>query len=70
MISYNDYINFLLYKYVSKCHTRTKHADIKYQSIKHLKEECRINLEYCPRKDMTADILTKVLLNLPNIEMI
>lgn len=44
-----------------KRQSRTKHIDIKIHSIKHLRDTGIIDLEYCPTKMMTADLLTKPL---------
>lgn len=38
---------------------RTKHTDIEFHTIKHLKEEGIIDIQYCSSKLMTPDILTK-----------
>lgn len=38
---------------------KTKHIDIKFFSVKHLKETGIIDLEYCPSKLMTVDVLIK-----------
>ena len=40
----------------------TKHIDIWFHYIHQTVEKGAINLIYCPTDDMTADILTKVLL--------
>jgi hypothetical protein len=38
---------------------RTKHLQVRFQFIKELIEQKRLEIVYCPTKDMTADILTK-----------
>jgi hypothetical protein len=40
-------------------HSRTKHIDIQYHFIREKVELGVINLEYCPTKQMVADVLTK-----------
>lgn len=42
-------------------HGRTKHIDIKFHFVRSQVENGNIELEYCPSKDMVADILTKSL---------
>ncbi|GBN11147.1 Retrovirus-related Pol polyprotein from transposon TNT 1-94 [Araneus ventricosus] len=44
-----------------KYHSRTKHIDVKFHHIRHLRETGIIELEYCQSKEMTADILKKPL---------
>ncbi|GBN19276.1 Copia protein [Araneus ventricosus] len=44
-----------------KHQSRTKHIDVKFHHIRHLRETGMIELEYCQSKEMTADILTKPL---------
>ncbi|GBM94622.1 Retrovirus-related Pol polyprotein from transposon TNT 1-94 [Araneus ventricosus] len=44
-----------------KHHSRTKHIDVKFHHIRHLRETGMIELEYCQSKEMTADNLTKPL---------
>ena len=44
-------------------HAQTKHIDIRYHFIRFIVQNGSINLIYCPTEDMTADILTKALLN-------
>ena len=44
-----------------RLHGRMKHVDIRYNYISEKVEEKKIVLEYCPTKDMVADILTKAL---------
>ena len=46
----------------SHYHTCTKHIDIQYHFICYIVEAGTIKLVYCPTDDMTADMLTKVLL--------
>jgi hypothetical protein len=43
-------------------HARTKHIDIQYHFIQQTISDKHIKIKYCPTDDMTADILTKVLL--------
>ena len=45
-------------------HAQTKHIDIRYHFIHFEVQNKSINLVYCSTDDMTADILTKVLLNI------
>ena len=40
-------------------HSRTKHIDIRYHYIRETVAEGTVVLQYCPTKDMMADILTK-----------
>ena len=40
---------------------RTKHIDIRYHIIRQVLNSDSVTLEYCPTKDMVADILTKAL---------
>ena len=42
-------------------HARTKHIDVCYHFIHQVAESGAIKLEYCPTKDMVADLLTKAL---------
>jgi hypothetical protein len=42
-------------------HSRTKHIDVCYYYIKELVIGGKVTVDYCPTKDMTADILTKPL---------
>ena len=42
-------------------HKRTKHIDTRIHFVRNLIENNIINVEYCPTKDMVADILTKSL---------
>ena len=43
-------------------HARTKHIDIRYHYVREAVQNQKvINLNYCPTKNMTADILTKPL---------
>ena len=42
-------------------HPRTKHISIKYHFIREAVEKTKIMLQYCPTKEMLADILTKAL---------
>lgn len=42
-------------------HPRTKHIDIKYHFIREAVEKNEIALQYCPTKEMLADMLTKAL---------
>lgn len=42
-------------------HKRTKHIDIRYHFIREKVQDGTIVLEYCPTKEMVADILTKAL---------
>ncbi|GBN11222.1 Retrovirus-related Pol polyprotein from transposon TNT 1-94 [Araneus ventricosus] len=44
-----------------KHHSRTKHIDVKFHNIRHLRETGMIELEHYQSKEMTADILTKPL---------
>uniref|UniRef100_A0AAV1TTF0 Copia protein n=1 Tax=Peronospora matthiolae TaxID=2874970 RepID=A0AAV1TTF0_9STRA len=40
-------------------HKRTKHIDIRYHFAREKVAEGQVVLEYCPTKDMKADIMTK-----------
>ena len=40
-------------------HARTKHIDIQYHFIREKVDEGVIQLQYCPTKEMVADVLTK-----------
>ena len=40
-------------------HARTKHIDIQYHFIREKAEGGVIQLQYCPTKEMVADVLTK-----------
>ena len=40
-------------------HNRTKHIDIKYHYVREKVLDTTIELQYCPTRDMIADILTK-----------
>ena len=40
-------------------HARTKHIDIQYHFIREKVEAGIIQLQYCPTKEMVADVLTK-----------
>ena len=42
-------------------HSRTKHIDIRYHYIRECVRNGQIELRYCPKNDMKADILTKPL---------
>ena len=42
-------------------HSQTKHIDIRYHYIRETVAEGTVMLQYCPTKDMVADILTKPL---------
>ena len=42
-------------------HTRTKHIDIRYHYVREALAEGTINVQYCPKEIMVADILTKPL---------
>jgi len=42
-------------------HAQTKHIDIRYHFIQWIIEEGKIQLIYCPTKDMIADVFTKAL---------
>ena len=42
-------------------HARTKHIDIRHHFIREAINKGKINLKYCPTKEMIADILTKPL---------
>ena len=42
-------------------HSRTKHIDIRYHYIRETVAEGTVTLQYCPTKDMTADVFTKPL---------
>ena len=44
-------------------HARTKHIDIRYHFIRYIIEAETVKLIYCPTDKMTADTLTKALLN-------
>lgn len=44
-----------------KCGARTKHIDVCYHQLRHLREQGIINIQYCPSEQMTADVLTKPL---------
>ena len=38
---------------------RSKHIDIRYHFVRSVLEEGKINIVYCPTKDMVADVMTK-----------
>lgn len=40
-------------------HGRAKHVDIKFHYVRELVERETVKLEYCPSKEMVADLLTK-----------
>lgn len=40
-------------------HKRTKHIDIRYHFVREKVEDGQVVLEYCPTKDMKADMMTK-----------
>jgi len=42
-------------------HSKTKHIDIRYHYIREAVAKGTVTLEYCPTKDMAADLLTKPL---------
>ena len=42
-------------------HSRTKHIDIRYHYIRETVAEGTVTLQYCPTKDMTADVFIKPL---------
>ena len=42
-------------------HSRTKHIDIRHHFIREAVEEKVIAVQYCPTKEMLADLLTKPL---------
>jgi hypothetical protein len=42
-------------------HARSKHIDVQYHYTRQLVEYGKIKLDYCPREDMLADVLTKPL---------
>ncbi|TPX52867.1 hypothetical protein PhCBS80983_g06429 [Powellomyces hirtus] len=42
-------------------HVRTKHNDIRHHFIRKAIANQHVDLEYCPTKDMAADLLTKPL---------
>ena len=42
-------------------HSRSKHIDVQYHYSRQLVEQGVIKLDYCPTKDMLADVLTKPL---------
>ncbi|CAI5746908.1 unnamed protein product [Peronospora destructor] len=42
-----------------ECHKRTKHIDIRYHFVREKVEDGQVVLQYCPTKDMKADIMTK-----------
>ena len=43
----------------SEFHKRTKHIDIRYHFVREKVAEGEVVLEYCPIKDMKANIMTK-----------
>ena len=47
-------------------HSRTKHLWIKYHYIREQVNNQRVELTYCPTENMTADVLTKALNNMPS----
>jgi hypothetical protein len=42
-------------------HSRSKHISVQYHYTRQLVEYKKIKLDYCPTKDMLADVLTKPL---------
>jgi hypothetical protein len=40
-------------------HARTKHIDVQHHFIREMVETGAVRVEYCPTKEMTADVLTK-----------
>jgi hypothetical protein len=44
-----------------KGHSRSKHIGVQYHYTRQLVEYKKIKLDYCPTKDMLADVLTKPL---------
>ena len=42
-------------------HARTKHIDIRYHYVREAVQKGIMGLQYCPTKDMVADLLTKSL---------
>ena len=42
-----------------ECHKRTKHIDIRYHFAREKVEDGQVMLQYCPTKDMKADMMTK-----------
>ena len=42
-------------------HARTKHIDIRYHYIREAVQDGLVELQYCPTKEMVADLLTKPL---------
>ena len=42
-------------------HKRTKHIDIRYHFVREKVEKNQVVIQYCPIKDMLADIMTKVI---------
>lgn len=44
-----------------KHQARTKHINVKFHNVKHMRDNGVISLHYCPSKLMTADVLPKPL---------
>ena len=42
-----------------ECHKRTKHIDIRYHFVREKVEDGQVVLQYCPTKEMKADLMTK-----------
>ncbi len=48
--------------------TRLKHIDIRYHHIRERKDRGDIDIKYCPTKEMVADILTKGIRDVSQVE--
>jgi hypothetical protein len=42
-------------------HKRTKHIDIRYHFVREKVEDGQVSLEYCPTREMLADLMTKAI---------
>ena len=43
-------------------HSRTKHIDIRFHSVREAQQDGVIDIQYCPTEEMVADVLTKPIL--------
>ena len=59
MVIYEDNQSCISMTRNPQFHGRAKHVGIKYHFIREQVEKGTVKLEYCPSKDMVADILTK-----------
>jgi len=61
VIIYEDNQSYIKMSHNPVLHSRTKHIDIHYHYIREAVAEGNVTLEYCPTKDVVADILIKPL---------